>query len=314
MIQPSLIEKTHGPAYRYHLLRAASERFQTDPGGLDRARLDEAARQAARSLELEELVLASREAQAVVIPPEQVAAGVAEVRGRYRDRGTFEDDLARNGLDAKGLALALRRELAFDAVMQRVASKAADVDEIDQRLYYEMHRERFTTPERRTARHILITINDDFSENRREAARSRIERLAEKLAGRPAGAVARFAALARKHSECPTAMQDGRLGEVPRGQLYPELDALLFALPEGQVGGPVESEIGFHLVFCERIARARAQPFSKVRDAIDAHLLARRQRNCQKAWIAELREAAAGSVSEPMETAAASPIAVGGLS
>jgi peptidyl-prolyl cis-trans isomerase C len=66
----------------------------------------------------------------------------------------------------------------------------------------------------------------------------------------------------------------------------------------------VESAIGFHLVLCERIARPRVEPFARVREAIRAHLLARRRRNCQKAWIAELRGATAGRVPEPGDGAA----------
>jgi peptidyl-prolyl cis-trans isomerase C len=277
-------------AYRYHLLRAASERFGLAPAALSTAQLAEASRQAERTMELEGLVLGSAEAGRSPVPGSRVEAALAELRSRYPDPQGFDSDLADNGLTIETLNLALERELRFDAVMQRVGERGAAVDEIELRLFYELHRERFTAPERRTARHLLITVNDAFPENRREAALLRIERLAEKLTGRPAARVPRFAALARKHSECPTAMEDGRLGEVVRGQLYPELDACLFRLVEGEVGGPVETEMGFHLIYCERIQRARTQPFAKVRGSIHDMLAERRRRNCQKAWLAELRQ------------------------
>jgi len=99
----------------------------------------------------------------------------------------------------------------------------------------------------------------------------------------------RFGALARRHSECPTALEDGSLGEVRRGQLYPELDALLFRLAEGEAGGPVESELGLHLLYRERIHGARILPFSKARDRIRCLLLERQRHKCQRAWLAELR-------------------------
>jgi peptidyl-prolyl cis-trans isomerase C len=60
------------------------------------------------------------------------------------------------------------------------------------------------------------------------------------------------------------------------------------------MGGPVESEMGFHLVYCERIRPARTVPFSKVQEQIRALMVERRERDCQKAWIAGLREGAAG--------------------
>lgn len=291
--------------YRYHLLRAANERFKGDLAGLGEAEREAVERQANRTLEIENLVLASPEARQVLIPPERVEAAVAEVRGRYVDPDAFYLDLERNGLDSEGLAAALRRELVFDAVMQLVAAHHAQVDEIDERLFYELHRERFTSAERRAARHILITVNDAFDENRREVARARIERLMDKLAGRPEAIARRFATLARKHSECPTALDGGRLGEVGRGGLYPELDALLFGLAEGQVGGPVESELGFHLVLCERILRGHTLPFSKVREQIRDVLIERRRRNCQKAWLGELRRGAVGTTEARLDTTGA---------
>ncbi len=274
--------------YRYHLLRAASERFQKDFLGLDSRQREEVGRQAWRTLELENLVLDSREAIGVVIPTEQVEKALGELRARYPDAAAFNLDLERNGLTVASLGLALRRELIFDAVMRRVAGRHPQVEEIDAHLYYELHRGRLTRPERRTARHILITLNEDYPENQRHAALARIEHLADQLRGRGMGSARSFANLAQAHSECPTALEQGLLGEVARGKLYPELDAVLFGLQEGRFGGPVETELGFHLIFCERIHPARTPPFAKVRDVIRARLVARSQRDCQQAWLAEL--------------------------
>ncbi len=277
------------PAYRYHLLRAALGAGLPGLAALDGRCRSDIFRQADKSFELESLVLGSREAAKVLIPPGHLEEALSELCGRYPDRDAFLADLAGNGLDEETLAQALQRELIFDAVMQGVAARRPSVTEIDERLFFELHRDRFTQPERRTARHILVTVNDDYEENRREAARDRIERLADKLAG----CVNRFASFARTHSECPTAMDDGRLGTLSRETLFSGLDAVLFALPEGAVSEPVESEMGFHLLWCEKIHRARALSFSKARPRIKQLLEERSARNCQKAWIAELKRARA---------------------
>ena len=264
-------------AFRYHLLRAASERFQRNVAALDDEQRREAERLARRTFALEQRVLGAEEAQDVVIPESQLQKAFLDVRGRYEDADDFIADLHRNGLEPDGLRHALRRELLFDAVMQRVGARHAPISETDERLFYELHRERFRTPEKRSARHILITINDDYDENSREAARARLERIAAKLhksetdvAVKPVAddLSSRFANQARRHSECPTAMEDGKLGKVVRGQLYPEIDAALFALPEGGVSGIVESPLGFHLVLCERIEPARDLPFKQVRERL----------------------------------------------
>ncbi len=275
------------PEYRYHLFRAAVAAGLAGLPGLGGPQLTQLARRADNSFDLESLVLGSPEAADMVIPNGRLAEAMSELRGRYPDQAAFLADLAGNGLDEETLRRALHRELIFDAAMQRAVAIRPAVSDIDERLFFELHKDSFTLPERRTARHILITISDRFAENRRDVARARIEKLTQKLAGRPN----RFPSLAREHSECPSAMEDGRLGTVPRGRLYAELDAVLFGLAEGAVSGPVESEMGFHLLWCENIHYGRTLPFSKVRPRIQQILKKRAERNCQKAWIAELRRA-----------------------
>jgi peptidyl-prolyl cis-trans isomerase C len=281
------------PELLYHLLRAALERFKRTPSALNPAELAQARRRAAETFDLETLVLGTREAQGLVIPAERLEESVNAVAGRYPDAEAFAADLADNGLDEALLSRALHRELLFDALMQGAGARRPEISEVDERLFYQLHRDRFTHPEQRTARHILVTVNDDFPANGRLAALARIERLASRLAGHPN----RFESVARRHSECPTALDGGRLGIVTRGQLYPELDAALFELRQGEVSGVVGSELGFHVLLCEKIHPGRVVPFTQARERIRALLDERRRRICQRAWIAGLRQAAAAQTT-----------------
>jgi peptidyl-prolyl cis-trans isomerase C len=110
--------------------------------------------------------------------------------------------------------------------------------------------------------------------------------LVEKLAGRGN----RFEQFAKRHSECPTAMQGGRLGDVKRGQLYQELDSVLFSMQQGEISDIVETELGLHILYCEKIRPAKRMPLSKAYPRIREHLQERHRRNCQKAWLAKLQK------------------------
>lgn len=280
-------EDDRAQAYRYHLLRVASERYQRDPAHLEPAELHQAERQAERTLTLEERVLGSTEAIGVIVSQDEIETGLATIAERYADAGEMAEDLACNELDQAALREGLRRELTFDAVMRRVGARHAPVTDDQVEAYYRRAPERFDQPERRTASHILITINEHYAENRRTAAQARAEELAAMLHARPA----EFAELARAHSECPTALQGGRLGTVARGRLYPQLDEVLFALDEGQISAPVETEIGLHLLWCERIFPAAGQSLDQVRERLRTRLTEHRQRAAQQAWLAELERA-----------------------
>ncbi|MBT3046305.1 MAG: nitrogen fixation protein NifM [gamma proteobacterium symbiont of Ctena orbiculata] len=276
------------PEFNYHMLRSALKDYQKNLSQLEAAEYRQVHRKASRSYELESLVIASPEANGVIVTEQQLDSSVNAVSARYPSRDEFLEDLDCNGLDEAGLRRALYRELLFDGVMQLVSANSADVNDLDVHLFYEMHRQRFETPETRRARHILITVNPDYPENTPLAARQRMQQVIDKLGGRGR----RFEQFARRYSECPTAMEGGSLGEVKRGQLYEELDSVLFNMREGGISDIVETELGLHLLYCEKIKPAKCMPLSKAFPRIREQLQARHRRNCQKAWLASLQKTA----------------------
>ncbi len=269
---------------KYHILRAALNRYAKPPARLDHEQRSQVLAQAQRTHAIEARVLASDQARDVVISPESVDAALHSIEQRYPERDEFLGELALNDMDETELRAALARELTVDAVLERVGARAAQISDIDAMLYYYLHKDKFERPETRTARHILITINPDFAENTREAALARCTQIQRRVQRKPH----RFGEQAMKHSECPTAMQEGVLGRIPRGQLFEALDAVLFALPEGGVSEVIESPLGFHIVYCETIHPCGAVPVKEALPQVREKLMQRRRRMCQRAWLADL--------------------------
>lgn len=81
------------------------------------------------------------------------------------------------------------------------------------------------------ARHILVRTQQEC-----ESLKKQIE------------AGADFAALAKKHSQCPSGKQGGDLGTFSKGQMVKEFDQIVFGEALGKVHGPVQTQFGFHLV------------------------------------------------------------------
>lgn len=268
----------------YNVLRAALLLFKKSPAELTEAEWQQAKTQALNEFRLESRVLNSQEAAAVVITEQALQQAYQEIRERYEDDETLFADLEKNQLDHDSLQAALHRQCRVNTVLELVASRAPAVSDVDIGIYYHLHAEQFNRPERREACHIFISINPDYAENTAEAALSRAEELADKLRKKPH----KFADLALRHSECPTALQGGVLGTVPRGTLYPELDAVLFKLKVGEVSAVVKSEIGFHLLLCKSIHKADTLSLAKATPKIRELLQERSRRTCQRAWIAGL--------------------------
>lgn len=57
-----------------------------------------------------------------------------------------------------------------------------------------------------------------------------------------------FAAVAKKHSQCPSGRDGGDLGEFSPGQMVKEFDQVVFRDEVGKVHGPVKTQFGYHLI------------------------------------------------------------------
>lgn len=91
------------------------------------------------------------------------------------------------------------------------------------------------------ARHILLRPGPQLSE---AAAAARLTEYKQRIQSGQAD----FAALAREHSQDGSAKEGGDLGWANPGQFVPEFEEALDALQPGQIGGPLVSRFGVHLL------------------------------------------------------------------
>ncbi len=278
---PELNSAPQRASINYRLLRIAVERFERPPAALQEPEYAEVRGIAAREYLIEQAVLSSPEAADIVVPESQVDKALEQIRARYGDDAAFLAELEQNGLAVADLRLALGRELRVESVLAKVGAGVPPVEDTELNLFYYMNRDSFRKPETRIARHILLTINPDFPENTREAAQKRIAQIRRRVAKSPA----RFAEQAMKHSECPTSLQGGLLGEVKRDNLYPELDAALFAMREGQVSGVIESPVGMHVLLCEKISPAGPVALKDVAGRLREQMQEKQRTRFVKRWI-----------------------------
>lgn len=268
----------------YTLLRAALTLYKKPPTDLESEQLRQVQKQAKNEFEIETRVLNSTEAASVIITEQELERAYTEVSGRFADEEAFSNALAANQLTVEALKAALFRQCKVNAVLESVAARSPKVNEVEIGIYYFSHPAKFLVPEQRLARHILISINPDFPENTRESARQRIEEIAETLKRKPH----KFPDLALKYSECPTALNGGELGTIAPGKLFPELDAALFSLKEKELSGVVETEVGFHLIQCQKIIPGETLSLKKATPKIRQLMQDRYRRNCQRSWLASL--------------------------
>ena len=230
---------------------------------------------------INETVQSSPEYSQMVVHERELKEAVQEIYEQVPEDLDLDALLLENGLTHAGLHDAMQQDLRVVAVLNFIAERQPEVSDVDAELFYQLHSDCFAVPEQRIARHILVTINDQFAENRRDTALARISRVRKELVKKPF----KFEKLAKSTSECPTAMEGGMLGTIVPGQLYPEIDAVLFDMDKGEISDVVESTLGFHVLMCDDIIPGREVEFDEVREKIKSALRKRNQRIAQRQWL-----------------------------
>ena len=119
-------------------------------------------------------------------------------------------------------------------------------DEETLQAYYEENKARFVLPETRKLQMVVVKTEQEASD-----LKSKIE----------AGKLTMYQA-ARDHSTAANAGQNlGEVGWVNQGDLAPELDEMVFLLQPAEIGGPVESPAGWHLVLVQDVKDAEYTDF-----------------------------------------------------
>jgi peptidyl-prolyl cis-trans isomerase D len=139
--------------------------------------------------------------------------------------------------------------------------------------YYELNKDdKFNEPEQVRARHILVKVASDATEEQKAAAR---KRAADLLAKVKAGGD--FAALAKKSSDDPaSAAKGGDLGFFPHDRMTPEFEKAAFALAPGTVSDLVETPFGFHIIKVEEHRQGGVRSLADAHDDIVNTLKAER--------------------------------------
>lgn len=280
-----------GDAYQAYLrVRTSLYHFSRLPSDVedesDRKKLDtEVLKQQA----INRSVQSSSEYARMVVTEQELGLALREIYDQVPEQLDLDEVLQSNGLNQDSLRKAIELDLRVAAVLNYIAEQQPEVSDVDAELFFQLHTERFVVPEQRVARHILVTINDQYPENKRDVALARIKKVQRELVKK----AFKFEKLAKSTSECPTALEGGLLGAVSLGQLYPDVEAVLFAMEEGAVSDVVESPLGFHVLKCESITPRRDMPFQDVRDKVKTALRKRNQRAAQRQWLQQRMKATA---------------------
>jgi peptidyl-prolyl cis-trans isomerase SurA len=162
--------------------------------------------------------------------------GEAGFRAQLKKEGLSEDELRREYRTE-----ARKKILAGMLIQQEIRPKVNVTEEMGRR-FFEENRSQLPPKPR------ALRLQDLFLRTR---ADSLVERRARDTALDVRGKILAglsFEEAAAQYSDDPRGKDGGTLGRFKRGQLEPALEAAAFSQPVGEVGLPVQTPYGFHLV------------------------------------------------------------------
>jgi len=197
----------------------------------------------------------------------------------------FRESLKKEGVTLDDYKKEIRQYLITRKIIEKTVRYKVSVSDEEIGDYYGAHRDRYEGKESNRIQQILIVKPKGAGEETVSALREKTEAILKRLvAGEP------FEALAVQYSQGPAAKVGGDLGFLERGVMYPEVDEEAFRLRKGELGGVVESPIGFHIIKVLDKRGAGVKPIEDVREEIIGRISEEKTEEKFQEWFRKLRE------------------------
>ncbi len=183
------------------------------------------------------------------------------------------------------------RRRVLVALLPTGSVPAPPVTDADIEAAYQERLREFEQPERRRAAHILVRVPAVGGSAAEDGAKAKAEAALQRVK-----AGADFGQVAREVSEdTATAPRGGELGMVARGEMVPAFEELAFSLKVGEVGGPVRSPFGYHVVKVLEVVPGSKKELREVAPTLRATLAAEGQLRALRQKADEVYQALLGS-------------------
>lgn len=224
------------------------------------------------------------------VTDQEVDATIDSVKQEQRlDSERLEQALREQGYTMASYRDMLKKTLARrKLVAQQVRPKVKISDEDVKAEYARWAKLESSDPEVH-ARHILIQLPANAPAADVEKARQKALALAQE-ARKPG---VDFAQLAKQKSEGPSASDGGDLGTFRRGVMVPEFDQVAFSLKEGEVGDPIRTKFGWHVIKVEERKAVGVKSFDEMKDELRDRMLMNQLEKYTEDYVQELRQVAA---------------------
>lgn len=187
-----------------------------------------------------------------------------------------------------------RNQLVLGLLRKKLVSDAVTVSDSEIVAYYQANREAgYKIPEAVKFRQIFISFeSSDLKDKTKDSKKfDREARAKSKEILRRLKNGADFGPLAKTFSNHKSAKEGGEMGFVPRGELPPELEEVLYSSSPGLIEKPIKSSYGYHIVEIQDFQTESYQDLTGfLQDGIRDTLKKRKEEHRQQVLLDSLKQ------------------------
>ncbi|MEA3305903.1 MAG: peptidylprolyl isomerase [Candidatus Omnitrophota bacterium] len=231
----------------------------------------------------DKLILSEAKKKGVGATDEEIDSKLQTVRDRFESEKQFRDALASQNMPLSGLRENFKNEIIKSKLIRKEVGWKVIITPLEVKQYYDAHIDDFKESERAVVFNILI----------KQDSAGMTDEKAGFLIGKIHGLLedgGDFKELAIEYSHGPNAKDGGNLGLVKKGQMFEEIDEVIFSLKEGEISGIVKSPLGYHLFKVTEKYRGNVKDFYAVNSEIEELIYKKKIEKSFKKWLKELRK------------------------
>ncbi|MFC1453468.1 peptidylprolyl isomerase, partial [Verrucomicrobiota bacterium] len=270
---------TRGQAEQEVRLRTAAMAGKVDPERLATVQ-KQMMSSAAEQFIMRTLLLNEAKRLGVDVTQEDEDQAFAQIREKLPPGTTLEQVMQKSPLGEERMREEVLAGITINKLLSTHMTGAVEIADEEIDAFLEDNRDKLAVPESVHARHILVTLAPEDSEEVKAQKREKIDGIHKQLVDG-----ADFAELAKEASHCPSAERGGDLGVFGRGQMVKAFEDVAFGQATNAIGQVVETEYGFHVI--EVLAHHEGRPVE--REQVERMLSTRKQQESTMEYINALK-------------------------
>ena len=189
-----------------------------------------------------------------------------------------------SGLPWEDYKTQIRNGMLTQEVIRREVGSHINIPSEEVKTYYDAQSQEFTRPEQVVLTEIFLSTEGKSPEEM-ESVQKKTEDLRNRVVKGDD-----FNEIAKRYSEGSTAKDGGDLGTFQRGQLSPQLEAIVFKMEKNQITDVIQTKTGFEVLKVENHFQAGLQPLDKVENEVMNKLYMEKMQPSMRTYLGELRE------------------------